>query len=224
MTFKKTLAVAVCATAIAAVASGAMAQTPPAAARPAAAPAAPAVQIRHGAPIAGLCIYSSDRAVATSDVGKYVQTRVKQLATEANAELNTERTAVQNDAKALEGQRASLTQDVFEQRAAAIQVRANALQRKADLRQREIEVTERKAILRVLQELDPIVVGLYQQRSCSVLLGDGVLLGNEQMDLTAQAVTGLNAKLKTFPFNRERLDTPQQQPGTVQAPAAPPKK
>lgn len=222
MTFKKTLAVAVCATAIAAVASGAMAQTPPAAPRPAAA-AAPA-QIRHGAPIAGLCIYSSDRAVATSDVGKYVQTRVKQLATEANAELNTERTSVQNDAKALEGQRASLTQDVFEQRAAAIQVRANALQRKAELRQREIEVTERKAILRVLQELDPIVVGLYQQRSCSLLLGEGVLLGNEQMDLTAQAVTGLNAKLKTFPFNRERLDTPQQQPGTVQAPAAPPKK
>ncbi|MBP7704367.1 MAG: OmpH family outer membrane protein [Caulobacter sp.] len=223
MTFKKTLAVATCVAAVASVASAAMAQTPPAAApRPAA--AAPAQQIRHGAPIPGVCVYSSERAFAQSEVGKYVQTRVKQLATEANAELTNERTGVQNDAKALDAARPTLTQDVFEQRAAALQVRANALQRKAELRQREVEVTERKAFMRVLQELDPIVVGIYQQRNCALLLGDGVLLGNEQMDLTGGAVTALNAKLKTFPFNRERLDTPQQAPGTVTAPATPPKK
>ena len=62
--------------------------------------------------------------------------------------------------------------------------------------------------MRVLQELDPIAVGVYQARNCSLLLGDGVLLGNPAMDITPQVVAGLNAKIKTFTFNREHLDTP----------------
>lgn len=219
MTFKKTPAVAASLAVTLAFASAASAQTPPAAA--AARPAAAAAPIRHGAAIPGFCVYSSGRAVESSEVGKYVATRVKQLATEANTELTNERNAVQAEARTLEAARATMTQDAFEQRAAALQARANALQRKAELRQRELEVTERKAVLRVLQELDPIVLGIYQQRNCTLLLGD-VLLANEQMDLTPAAVAALNAKIKTFPFNRERLDTPPA--AAAAAPAAPPKK
>jgi outer membrane protein len=208
MLFSKTSTVAVCATAIAAFASVALAQTPPAAPRPAA-PAAPAAaQIRHGAPIAGLCTYSSERAIATSDVGKFVEGRMKQLITEANSELSAEETKLKNDAKALEAARATLSPDALEKRGSDLQIAYNALKRKQDLRQRELQATERKALMRVLQELDPIALAAYQQRQCSILLGDGMLIGNPQMDITATVIQGLNGKIKTFTFNRERLDTP----------------
>lgn len=209
MLSRKIFAVAAVA-AIATVATSAAAQQP---AAPAA--AAPVQQLRHGAPIPGLCAYSSDRTIAGSEVGKYVGTRMKQLIDEANAEVKSEDTAVTNEAKALDAGRATMTPDAWEKRAADLQVRANALGRKKEQRGREIQLTERKALQRVLQELDPVIVGLYQQRQCSILLGDGVLAVAPQMDLTDQAIAGLNAKIKTFAFNRERLDAP------AAAPAAP---
>lgn len=208
MLSSKTFAVATT-LAIATFASAASAQqAPAAAARPAAAAATPAAQIRHGAALPGICTYSSERAIGSSELGKYVDTRMKQLITEANAELSGEENAVKNEAKAIDAARATSTPDALEKRASDLQVRYNALVRKKDLRQRELQATERKALMRVLQELDPIALGAYQQRQCSILLGDGVLIANPQMDLTDAVVQGLNAKIKTFAFNRERLDTP----------------
>lgn len=217
MLSRKSLAIAGSA-AVVSFASAAFAQAPaaPAAPRPAAA-ATPAAQIRHGAAIPGLCTYSSERAIGSSEVGKYVDGRMKQLIAEANAELSGEETAVKNEAKAIDAARATSTPDALEKRASDLQVRYNALVRKKDLRQRELQATERKALMRVLQELDPIALAAYQQRQCSILLGD-VLIANPQMDLTDSVVSGLNAKIKTFAFNRERLDAPA---AAAPAPAAP---
>jgi len=218
MLSRKSIAIAATA-AVASFASAAFAQAP-AAPRPAA--AAPAAQIRHGAPLPGVCTYSSERAIGTSEVGKYVDGRMKQLIAEANAELSGEENAVKNEAKAIDAARATSTPDALEKRASDLQVRYNALVRKKDLRQRELQATERKALMRVLQELDPIALAAYQQRNCSILLGDGVLVGNPQMDITETVVSGLNAKIKTFAFNRERLDTPAAAPAP--AAAVPPRR
>jgi outer membrane protein len=191
----------------------------------AAAPAAPA--ITHGQPIAGLCYLSVEGAIATSTVGKYVQSRLQQIEGQVNAELNAERTSIDNDAKALDGQRSTLDQNTYEQRAAALQVRANAFQRKAQLRQREMEVTQQKALERVGQEMDPLVRTAYQQKNCSVLLSrTAVMLANPAMDITTQVVTALNARITQFAFDREHLDQPQAAPPvqTVPAPATPPRK
>ena len=204
MLFNKTFAVAAGAAAALAFASAVSAQTPPP--RPAAAPAAP--QVSHGPAIAGICTYNGDAAVQSSDVGKYVASRMQQIIAEVNAELTAEDTAIKNEAKAIDAARATGPTDALEARAATLQVRFNAFKRKQQLRQNEVQQTERKALMRVLQELDPIAVGVYQARNCSLLLGEGVLLGNPAMDITPQVVAGLNAKIKSFTFNRERLDAP----------------
>ncbi len=215
MHFNKTFAVAAGAAAALAFASAVAAQTPPP--RPAAPVAAPAAPVRHGPVLPGVCTYNGDQAVQASDVGKYVATRMQQIIAEVNAELTAEDTAIKNEAKAIDAARATGPTDALEARAANLQVRFNAFKRKQQLRQAEVQQTERKALMRVLQELDPIAVGVYQARNCSILLGDGVLLGNPAMDITGQVVTGLNAKIKTFTFNRERMDTPPA------APAVPPR-
>lgn len=213
MTFK-TFAVAGCAMALAL--SGA---APAFAQQPGAAPAAPAAPaVTHGAPTPGLCIVSVENAIGASTVGKYVNTRLQQLVAQVNAELNAEKTGIDNDAKALDGQRATLDQNTLEQRAAALQVRANALQRKAQQRDREIQATEQKAINRVGTEMEPLIRQAYQQKQCSMLINrNSIILGNPASDITPQVVTALNAKITQFAFDRERLDAPAP---TAAAPAA----
>jgi Skp family chaperone for outer membrane proteins len=214
MTFKP-LAAAALVSAISMASGPTLAQT--AAPRAPAAPAAPAVT--HGPVLNGVCVVSIEAAIGNSTVGKYVESRMQQIVSQVNAELNGERTAIDNEAKTLEGQRASLDQSAFEQRASALQVRANALQRKASQRDREVSATEQKAVGRIGQEMEPLIRQAYQQKSCSLLVNrNAVVMANPAMDLTPQVVTALNAKITQFAFDRERLDQ------AAQAPAAAPKR
>lgn len=188
-----------------AIATSASAQT-----APAAAPAAPAVT--YGPALPGVCIFSSPRAVGQSQVGKAVDARLKTIIQQVNAELTAERTGLDNEAKALDGKKATLAQDALEQQASALQVKANAWQRKGQLRQKEVEATEQKALARVYQELDTPIKQVYQAQKCSMLLDrESVMLANPAMDITDAVVAALDARIKTLTFDRERLD--QQVPG-----------
>ena len=183
-----------------AIATSASAQT-----APAAAPAAPAVT--HGPALTGVCIFSSQRAVATSAVGKAVDARLKTIIQQVNAELTAERTGLDNEAKGLDAKKATLAQDALEQQASALQVKANAWQRKGQLRQKEVEATEQKALARVYQELDTPIRQVYQAQKCSILLDrESVMLANPSMDITDGVVAALDARIKTLTFDRERLD------------------
>lgn len=169
------------------------------------APAAPPVN--HGPAVGGVCIVSLDGAISTSTVGKYVQTRLQQIAQQVQTELSAEQTGIQNEAKTLDAQKATLDQGAFDQKNATLQVRAAALQRKAQLRERELQATQQKALARVGQELEPVIRASYQQAKCSLLLQrDAVVLANPAMDITTSVITGLNAKITQFAFDRERLD------------------
>jgi Skp family chaperone for outer membrane proteins len=162
--------------------------------------AAPAAAVSHGPAIAGVCYMSTQEALATSTVGKAVNTRMQQLIQQVTTELQPEQTIVQNEAKALQ----AAGQSADRARVTAFQTRAEALNTKAGQRQRELEATQQKQLARVLQEMDPIAKQVYQQRRCSILLDrDSVMLGNPSMDLTAAVIAGLNAKIQTLTFNRE---------------------
>ena len=195
MTFKSFAAAAVAAASTLALSSSALAQ----------APAAPAVG--GGPPLTGVCIINIEGAIGGSTVGKYVDTRLQQLVSQVQAELNSERSSIETEGKQLEAQRSTLDQNTLDQRSAALQVRVNALQRKAQLRDREMQATEQKALQRVGQEMDPLIRQVYQQRNCSLLLQrSAIVIGNPAMDITPQVVTALNAKVTQFPFEREHLD------------------
>ncbi|MDB5445970.1 MAG: hypothetical protein JWQ97_1287 [Phenylobacterium sp.] len=199
----KTLALAACAGA-AALAYGATALAQ------AAAPAAAAPAITYGAPINGLCTLSLDGAVGASTVGKYVDTRLGQIGAQVNAELSGEKGAIDTEARTLEGQRATVDQNTFEQRAAALQVRENALERKAQMREREMQATQQQAVGRVLNEMKPLIAQAAQQKNCAILLDrSSVVMVNPAMDITPAVVTALNGRLTQFAFERTRLDQPQ---------------
>ncbi|WP_304176585.1 OmpH family outer membrane protein [Phenylobacterium aquaticum] len=194
------LLVATCVAAVSlATASAALAQAAPAAA------AAPTIS--YGPAIPGICVLSLEGAVGNSTVGKYVQTRMTQIGTQVQAELTAEQTAINSAAKALDAQKGTLDQGSFDKQAADLQLRANAYQRKAQLRDREMQATQQKALGRVSQELDPVVRAAFQQSKCSLLLQrDALVIANPQMDITGAVVTGLNARITQFAFDREHLD------------------
>lgn len=208
----KTLAAGLCAAAATLIAaSSAFAQAPAAAPPP----------LAQGPAIPGLCIFSFDNAIGASTVGKYVGTRLQQIGAQVNAELTGENAQLETDAKSLDARRATLDQSTFEKQAADIQVRHSALQRKAQLRERELQATEQKALVRIQQEMEPLIRQAYQTAKCSVLLNrTSVLLASPANDITPTVLTATNAKITQFTFDRERLDGPQAAAGP--AGSAPP--
>jgi len=195
---------------LAGLAACAIAPIASAATAPAAAPAAPAAPpIRQGPPIAGYCVFSINEVIGGSKVGQAVVARLKVLGSQVNAELQPEADGIRTDERALESSQASLDAATLQAKRANLELRVSNFEKREQLRQQEMQATQQKQFAVVLKELDPIMRELYQQRSCSVLIdGDagGVRLVNPAMDLSAQAVTGLDAKIQTLTFDREHLD------------------
>jgi len=214
MTLQTTATRALGAVAILAFAGTAMAQTP--APRPAApAPvrtAAPApTPVTHGPVLANVCVYYNARAVGSSAVGKFVETRLEQIVKAVNAELQTEETSIQTEAKAIDAASKTPTADqtALKKRALDLDDRIGKFRAKAELRQREVQATEQKARQRIGQEMDSVIKQVYQQRACSIVFArESFLIANPAMDITDAVTAGLNVKIQQFTVDRERLDQP----------------
>jgi outer membrane protein len=198
---------AVAALAFAAQADAQSAKSKAAAAKPAAAAAPEATKLTLTAPVPGVCVLSREGLVQGSTVGAYLNERMKQLGAVVQAEISTDQTNLQTDAKALDAQKATLQSDVYAQRAQGLQQRLAQLQQKAQQREREIQATEQKAVGRVLQAAGPLVAQTVVQRNCGILLdANAVLIANPTLDITPTVIQGLNGVLTQFPFDREHLD------------------
>ena len=72
--------------------------------------------------------------VSNSTGGKYVETRLRELGAQVNAELSGEKSAIDTEARTLQSQRATMDQNALRQRASALQERENTLEQKAAIR------------------------------------------------------------------------------------------
>jgi Skp family chaperone for outer membrane proteins len=191
---------------------------PPASATPVARPAAtPTAPTAAAAPppmvltatTPGVCILSREGIIGASKVGKYVQTRLNQLQTQANAELTGEQSSIQTAAKDLEAKKTTLGA-AYQTQLQALQQRADALQQKAQLRDQELQATSQKALSRILTEATPFVETEAKAKACSVVLdATAVMAVNNAMNLTPAVVASLDTKIQQFDFDREHLDAQQ---------------
>jgi outer membrane protein len=178
----------------------------PAAAAPAAAPAAANIPPPAGPPIGGLCVFSYDRAIGNSTVGKAYVARMQQLTSQVQAELNPERTAIETEGNTLQTQRASLTQDQLQQRVTALQTRAQTYSQKEELRARELEETKNQQLQKIATTINPLLAAVYNQRNCAAVFDQGALLAaNPAMDITDAVTQQLNSKMTTITFDRVNL-------------------
>lgn len=151
---------------------------------------------------------SREAIFANAAVAKAATTRLAELARTAQSEIDQQRTPLETEVKSLEGQPDNAQ---TKQKRDALATRWTALQRKAAHNSREIEATRAKAMERILTEVQPVISQAYTNKKCGLLLDRSVTLGgNFANDLTADVLKGLDAKIQTITFERERL--PEQQP------------
>lgn len=170
------------------------------------APAAPAAQPLGGPVVAGVCLLSREAIFANAAVGKAASARLQELTQAAQSEIDQQRTPLETEARALEGQPDNAQ---TQQRRQQLGQRWQTLQQQAAHNSREIEATRAKALERIANEAQPIIAQVYGQKRCGLLFDrNSALGGNFANDLTADVVRGLDARIQTITFERERL--PQQ--------------
>lgn len=163
-----------------------------------------------GPVIPGVCIFHNDRMLAQSTAGQSVQTGMQRLITEVQGELQPYAAAIQTEAQQL--QQGGAAADPQGTRRQALQQRAQEAQQLEQTRQQELQYTQQLQIRAIAQAADPILVAVYQERGCGLLLDrSAVYISNPAMDVTDVVIQRLNTALPSLSFNRS--------PVPVQAPA-----
>ncbi len=158
--------------------------------------AAPASRAGGGA-VSGICALSQQRVVEASTVGRFVESRMNQLAAQVQSELQGEQSALQAEEKALG----------TAPRSQSLQQREAAFGQKYQQRNAELQRTLAKANARIGAEVQPLVGPTFSRRGCVILLeANAVLVGPASMDITDDLIGQLNNKLTQFNFDREHLD------------------
>jgi len=160
---------------------------------------AAAGQSLGGPVVPGVCLLSREAIFANAAVGRASSARLAELATAAQSEIDAQRIALETEVSALEGQGDSPAR-------AALAQRWQALQRQAAHDSAEIDATRTAVLERISAEAQPVIVQAYTAKSCGLLFDrTSALGGNFANDLTADVVRGLDARIQTISFERERL-------------------
>jgi len=157
-----------------------------------------------GPVVSGVCLLSREAIFANAKVGKAASARLKQLADQAQSEIDAERKPVDADVQAYRSQAASLSADQRQTREQALSQRVQKVQTDQAQRARQLEATRIKAMGQIAQYAQSVIADTYRTKSCGLLLDrNAVLGGNMGNDLTPLVVQGLDAKITTISFNLE---------------------
>jgi outer membrane protein len=156
-----------------------------------------------GPVIPGVCVFHNERLLAQSTVGASVQAGMRRLSEEVSGELQPYAQAIDSEIGALEQGRGTLPQEEYAQRAQAVQQRIREGQQLEQQRQAELEYTLSMQLRAIAQAVDPILVAVYQERGCGLLLSrEAVIEMNPAMDITDVVIQRLNGALPSLTFSR----------------------
>jgi len=173
--------------------------------------AAAAQDQNFGPAIPGVCVYHHDRLLAQSTAGQSVQAGMQRIKQEVDAELAPFEQFAQSEIQALQQGRGTIPQDQFTQREQALNARVQEARQLAQTRDNELRYTQAMQLQQITQAADPIVLALYTERGCGILISrESVLRVNPSMDITEAAIQRVNAALPSLSFNR--MPVPAQQP------------
>ena len=173
--------------------------------------AAAAQDQNFGPAIPGVCVYHHDRLLAQSTAGQSVQTGMQRLQQEVQAELAPYEQFIQTESQQLQQGRGTIPQADFATREQALATRYQEARNLAQTREGELRYTQAMQLQQIAQAADPIILALYTERGCGILISrESVLRVNPTMDLTEAAVQRVNAALPSLSFSR--MPVPAQQP------------
>ncbi len=163
-----------------------------------------------GPVIPGVCVYHNARLMAQSTVGQSVQSGMQAIGQQVRTELQPYSDAINTELQALQAGAQTIPQAEQQQRAQALQQRVRELQQLEQTRQVELAYTQQQQMLAIATAVDPIIVQVYQERGCGLLLDrESVYVLNPAMDITDLVIQRLNQALPSLSFGRM---TPPAQP------------
>lgn len=165
----------------------------------------------HGPAIPGVCVFFNQQVLAQSTAGQAVQARMEQLQTEVQGELTPYVTTIQTEAQALQAGASTIPQTEQQSRRQALQQRVQEAQQLEQTRTEELRYTLNEQRRLIAVATDPIIVAVYQERGCGILLDrESVYVMNPSMDITPTVIERLNVSLPTLSFNRLAVPAQQQ--------------
>jgi Skp family chaperone for outer membrane proteins len=158
----------------------------------------------NGPAVAGVCYLSREAIFANAKVGQAASARLKQLAQQAQSQIDAERAPIDTDVQAYRAKSASLSADQRQSQEQALAQRMQGLQADQQTKARQLEATRAKAMDQIAQYAQPVIASAYTSKNCGVLFDrNAVLGGNMTNDLTPAVVQALDAKITTISFNLE---------------------
>jgi Skp family chaperone for outer membrane proteins len=158
----------------------------------------------NGPAVPGVCYLSREAIFANAKVGQAATTRLKQLAGQAQSEIDAERKPIDADVTAYRAKAASLSADQRQSQEQALAQRMQQVQVDQQTKGRQLEATRAKAMDQIAQYAQPVIVSAYNSKNCGVLFDRNAILGgNMTNDITPAVVQGLDAKVTTISFNLE---------------------
>lgn len=160
-----------------------------------------------GPPIAGACILAKSEAIDRSQAGVSANQQLTQFGQGIEAELKAQRTAIENDDRALASQKASLSSAEFERRVAQLRQRYTDLTHTQTLRAAQLRLTTKDAIAQVTKIFGPSVADTITARHCSMVIERSVTYGSAQaMDITPLVIQKMDGIQSVVAL---RLATPE---------------
>ncbi|WP_426662850.1 OmpH family outer membrane protein [Rhodanobacter aciditrophus] len=173
-------------------------------ATPAHAATTPATNELEGNPVPGVCMLSREAVFAQSKVGQAASERLKQLATQQQSLLDSQRKPLEAEIQAFRQKAATLPEAQRQQQGQALQQRMQGFQAQVNQLDERIQLTRGKVMQQIGEQAQPLVASSYNSHHCGLLLNrDAVLGGNATNDLTSDVVRGLDAKVTALNFNLE---------------------
>ncbi len=161
-----------------------------------------------GPALPGVCVYHNERMLAQSSAGQSLNQGMQRLVQEVQGELEPYGTAIQSEAQAIQ----ALSEDQRGPRVQALQQRIQEAQQLEQTRDVELRYTRAQQINVIAQAVDPIIVAVYQERGCGLLLDrESVYVMNPAMDITDTVIERLNGQLPSLSFSRQAPPVQQQQ-------------
>ena len=159
------------------------------AAAPAAKAATPAV----------ILIVNTEQVFAQAKVGVSVREQLQDLAKKLQAEDKKGQDAIEAEAKKLTEQRALLKPEDLQKKYEALQKKEADHQRKMRQKGQELQLGANKARSEIEAALRPIFAEIMKKNNATILLDQSVVLaGGVDLDVTAEVLKELDAKLTTI--------------------------
>lgn len=150
-----------------------------------------------------ILVMDETRIVSQSAAGKSVLAQLKSIGEQINTELSNERKAIGAERDRIAAQSQTLSQDQLKQRVEALGKRATSFEQLMRRRAAEMEATKKKAMGTINQHLQPVLQQITTAKGADILVDRSQLVfAKPGIDISAEVITKLDAKLKPFRVQR----------------------